>query len=287
MELLSIDIGGSGIKTAIVVLEEQTIQINNRNVFDLPDNWDELENHVFDKLMSQHSPDVLRSLPIAVSAVGFIDSDLGICRFSTRSKWRNRPLRANFTEAFSNPSVFLLNDVEAHLFAHADLYEHPLLTIAIGTSAGLAFTDYQGRLVRLRKGWPTEFGAIRIKQTENPEHGEVWWSLGSFGYEQLLESYRTREEAGKHFGYRLGHFLAQYAGVLLPRTIVLSGGVVEHNWVHFKDSLEWEFLEDLNEWLRDDPPQLAQSPYGREAALIGVAKYAYSKLNSTEIIDDR
>ncbi|QYO65293.1 ROK family protein [Leptolyngbya sp. 7M] len=206
MEILSIDIGGSGIKVATLVLDGRTSKIRARHRFDLPENVDNLERYIFRRLASLYSDQVLRAFPIAVSAVGFIDSDSGICRFSTRNKWKKRPMRANLQKCFSNESVFLMNDVESHLFAHADSHEHSILTIAIGTSAGLAFTDYQGGIVQLRKGWQTEFGAIRMKPTEPPEHGEVWWRLGSYGHAELLKRYGTREEAGKHFGYRLGFF---------------------------------------------------------------------------------
>ncbi|QYO65294.1 hypothetical protein [Leptolyngbya sp. 7M] len=68
----------------------------------------------------------------------------------------------------------------------------------------------------------------------------------------------------------------------MPKTIILSGGIIEHNWAYIKDSLEWEFRQDLNQWIKDDPPILVRSPYGRDAALVGVAKFAYSKLNGTQ-----
>jgi predicted NBD/HSP70 family sugar kinase len=74
-----------------------------------------------------------------------------------------------------------------------------------------------------------------------------------------------------NFGYRLGAFLSNLAGIFQPKTIVLSGGITELYWDEFKSSLRSEFSQSKPDWLEE--PQIRSSPYGKNAALRGMAKY--------------
>ena len=268
MKVLALDIGGSGVKYAWVDIKQDSIQLTSgMKLIENPD-WSRFGEWLASCLKA--SPEVL-----AVSCAGFIDPYLGINRLCTIADWIDYPLKTDLEKAFPEARVVLLNDIEAHLYAHVRDNLLPVMILAVGTSVGLAVSDEDGNILRARKGWPLEFGAVRLNTSASCD--EFWSAIGPPGLKELQERKGIKDGA-KHFGYRLGAFLAQYAGAFCPRTIVLSGGSILYNWDAMTYAVNEEFTYDLPRWLRSDPPRLICSPYGREAALFGVAQYAKNNM---------
>lgn len=264
MRILAVDVGGSGVKHAWVEADREGVRLVSPMVFLERPEWNRFEPWLFSQIGER--PDLL-----AVSCMGLVDPDSGINRVATVAGWRNRPLRANLGKAFALARVVVLNDVEAHLFAHLGNHPTPLLAIAMGTSAGLAVADESGRVVRTRDGMPLEFGALRLNTSASCK--ELWSALGSRGLAELQKKLGKREGTIR-FGYRVGALAAQYAGLFSVRTVVLSGGIVESTWHSMADAVTAEFSHGLPHWLKESPPRLLASPHGRAAALVGVAAYA-------------
>ena len=99
------------------------------------------------------------------------------------------------------------------------------------------------------------------------KYGGLW---GLHGLEEL-EKTLGREKGVIHFGYRLGAFLSGLCSIFRPKTVVLSGGISESRWNQFSASMLKEFDSSKPDWL--DRPDIVKSPYGQNAALIGVANY--------------
>lgn len=265
MNIQTLDIGGSGVKCA-------RFQSHSARAADMkmqgepqflgvPD-WANFE----DWLLSRLNVD---APVLAISSAGFVDPRTGVCRLTRVAGWKDRPLRANLERCLPGRRVLVLNDIEAHLVAGADLYPHPQICLALGTSVGAALTDEAGRIVRTRPGWNLEFGAMRVPTRASQQ--EVWWLYGSGGLEELQQSL-GHDKAARHFGYRVGAFVTALTGVFLPRTVVLSGGIVEACWEGMAETLLEEMRAGLPDWAEE--PKVIRSTYGRATALWGMAKYA-------------
>lgn len=257
-----IDIGGSGVKTAklrLSDLQSPDPQIASRH-FDKP-NWNDFAGWLADV-------DLLDCEVIGISCAGFITMD-GTVKLCRVAGWQDKPLVREIQEQAPGTRVFLLNDAEAHLMAHAEESRCLMLNIALGTSLGFAMADANGQLVRALDGLNFDLGEIPLP-TSAPEK-KVWWALGSAGLAALQK--RHGDEAGAaQFGYRLGAFLATVCGLFRPQTLVLSGGITAHWWDHFHTPMEAEFHQSIPAWC--PAPTLLRSPFARDAALVGMARYA-------------
>lgn len=129
-------------------------------------------------------------------------------------------------------------------------------------------SDRKGNIVRPPDNMNFDLGEVTVptRATNN----QAWWVLGSHGLEELQND-MGHENGIKHFGYRLGAFLASLCSIFRPDTVVLSGGITESCWHLFQENLLREFQKDKPDWLRE--PRMVKSPYGREAGLWGMAKY--------------
>ncbi|MCZ7652505.1 MAG: hypothetical protein M5U13_15590 [Thermoanaerobaculia bacterium] len=264
MRILAVDVGGSGAKHAWVEADRDGVRLVSPVVSLERPEWGRFEPWLASRIRER--PDCL-----AVSCMGLVDPDSGVNRVASVAGWRNRPLRANLEAAFAPARVVVLNDVEAHLFAHLGDHPTPLLAMAMGTSVGLAVADESRRVVRTRGGMPLEFGALRLDTSATCK--ELWSALGSIGLEELQRKLGPHEGTVR-FGHRAGALLAQYAGLFSVRTVVLSGGIVESTWRTMGPAVAAEFSRGLPHWLTESPPRLLASPHGRAAALVGVAAHA-------------
>lgn len=262
--VLALDIGGSGVKCAAFQSPDGSIArlglVDTPRLLGAPD-WP-----VFEDWLAERIDKAINR--IGVSCAGFVDYQTGVVRLSRIAGWHDYPLAGRLTSRLPGHLVVVLNDVEAHLCAHADQYPHPMLCIAIGTSMGLAITDESGGIIRPRRGWNMEFGGMQIPTSASQK--EAWFALGSNGLQEL-EARLGSAEGVRRFGYRIGAYLAQQCGVFLPRTLVLSGGVVAKRWEEIREAFAGEFRHGLADWV--EPPIVVPSPYGRDAALWGIAKH--------------
>jgi len=262
MYIQVLDIGGSGVKTALFLCDgykhleliEPVVHYEN------PD-WPNFEVWLQGKIN-------LDAKLIGISCAGFVNYSSNTIQLFRIGNWRNKPIKNDFEKAFQGTKIFLLNDAEAHLMAHNDLLPHSQLCISIGTSLGFAISDRQGKIIRPPDNMNFDLGALAIptRTTNN----RVWWALGSHGMEELQNN-MGHEDGIKHFGYRLGAFLASLCSIFRPDTVVLSGGITESYWNLFEENLRSEFKFNKPDWLPE--PQIINSPYGREAGLWGIAKY--------------
>jgi predicted NBD/HSP70 family sugar kinase len=265
MRIRAIDIGGTGVKTAAFRTEGAKVVADGPyEKLGVPPDWQAFEHWLSAKIN-------LDADCVAVSCAGLVDSSTGRVRHCGVAGWVHRPLGENLRALCPGARVHVLNDAEAHLYAHVSEAPRPLLVVAVGSALGLAMTDEDGRFVRTRGTLPIELGILRLATSASRK--EAWWALGRPGFDELVTQ-RGEEGAVEQFGYRLGAFLAQMAGVFLPRSIVVSGGFAAHYWPRLRSPVEHEFRQTLPDYVRDDPPTIQNSPYGRQAALVGVARYA-------------
>lgn len=265
MRIQAIDVGGTGVKSALFDVNgaADPEMVGDVRLLGAPE-WGRFEEW----LVPHVSPGIAH---LVVACAGFVDPTTGVNRLCRVAGWKDRPVRDNLARLVKRAKVWVLNDVEAHLAAHTTLYPHPQLVLALGSCVGMALSDEDGRTVRTRRGWNLEFGALRFPTRSKCD--ETWWLLG----EQGLQALRTEmgDQAGvRHFGHRLGSWLACLSSVFVPRTIVLSGGTAEHCWSGFRDTMLSEFDSTAPDWVRAESPAIVRSPFGRQAALWGMARVA-------------
>lgn len=262
------DFGGSGAKTAVYEMSASTARrVTQVEILANPDYGDLatwLRSHV----------DVRETL-VGVSCAGFVDLVTGVNHKWNVAGLTDYPLAAEIERAYPIVrSVQCLNDVEAHLWSSVGEFKAPILSIAVGTSVGIAVADERGRIVRTRSDRPLECGNVRLRTSASTD--VVWWALGTAGLKEEQER-RGEREGAERFGYRVGAFAAQYAVLFQARTVVLSGGVIEHNWPSMAEAVESEFEHGTPSWMRQDPPRIVASKLGREAGLVGAARYAFAR----------
>lgn len=256
-----LDIGGSGVKA---------VQLNSKNVsysqmiphlkhFSNPD-WD---NFVY----WANKKGLFDCDNIAISCAGFVEADKKVSLFRVGG-WRNKFLVDEFKEIVPNAKVFLLNDAEAHLMAHHELFELPQMSISLGTSLGFAISDKKGRIVRTLSEINFDLGALRL--STKASNNQLWWALGSNGLAELQKN-MGKTEGARHYGYRLGAFLVDICSVFQPKTVVLSGGITGAWWDVFQHNMISEFKSLVPEWL--GKITINKSPFGINAALVGMKNY--------------
>jgi len=253
------DIGGSGVKTVRL----ENLQVSE-DIFDVkhysnPD-WDDFTNWLKDT-------GLLDSDAIGISCAGFIEADKQVKMFRVGG-WRDKKLVDEIKLILPNSKVFLLNDAEAHLMAHQGLYEYPQMSISLGTSLGFALADKNGNIVRTLADINFDIGAMSL--STKASNNEVWWALGSNGLAELQNNLGELEGV-KHYGYRLGAFLVTICSIFRPKTVVISGGITEKYWNEFQVSMFSEFNHSKPDWL--EAPNIYKSPYGVNAALVGIGNY--------------
>jgi len=261
------DFGGSGVKTAVYeVSRGDTKRIASIEILEHPDYGD------FSHWLRSHV-DVREEL-VGVSCAGFVDLATGVNHKWSVAGLTEYPLEGEVMKACPRSrSVRCLNDVEAHLLSSVGEFGAPILAIALGTSVGIAVADKGGKIVRTRPDRPLECGTVRLKTSA--ENDEVWWALGSPGLEEMRRR-KGDSDGASRFGCRVGAFAAQYAALFQVRTVVLSGGIIEHNWEHMAEAVESEFSAGIPHWMSNDQPKIVASKWGREAGLVGAARYGGS-----------
>lgn len=209
---------------------------------------------------------------LGVSSAGFVDSSRGTVSHCRVQPWLNGPVAAALSAQLSGGPTTLINDGEAHLLAHlGSISAHPLLCFSFGTSVGFAATDETGAVRRPRSDANWEIGYLRLNtRASNPE---LWWALGSSGLSELQDS-MGNEEGVAHFGWRVGGLLHDFATLLRPRTVVLTGGIVEDHGGVILEGVESELRSSLPAEI--ERPNVVLSPFGRRSALVGAAVAAVS-----------
>ena len=279
-KISTIDLGGSSIKAIDFIWDEKQQCLMPQGpelIIDKPDYstlWSRKEILLSDD-----------SRKIGISSAGSVDHLNGVIENFTTAKWINKPIvsaiatgkvkwvgnissgQPNSNKRYSIEDICLLNDGEAHLMAHHDLYEHPQLCLSLGSGVGFGLTDNKGHIMRAASNRNFE---ISLLQTLTMcSNNQAWYTLGGQGFKEL-ECSMGLKNAQKAFGLCLGQFIAEIVVVFQPRTIVLSGGISESQFEFFSESMRARFFEACPEEFSD--VSIYKSPYGRLSALWGMAK---------------
>jgi predicted NBD/HSP70 family sugar kinase len=139
--------------------------------------------------------------------------------------------------------IFIINDGEAHALALKTIpnIKFGAINFALGTGVGFGVLDVNGNILRSLSGDSFEIGCNQLV-TRNPEK-EAWILLGNEG---LQEQRRKKDVNGyQYYGWRLGNFISQLALTFRPKTIGLSGGIVNLYWEHIKEGFHEELSNRL------------------------------------------
>ena len=259
------DLGGSGVKTVQVEGSFPVDSLRRARIqyFPQPD-WARF-------IQWANNSGLIDDNVFGVSCAGFIEKEGTVSLFRVGG-WKDRRLVDDLCRARPGCKAFLLNDAEAHLVAHFGLYDDPQMCISLGTSPGFAISNRNGEIVRTLVDINFDIGTLRLPTSA--KNSQVWWALGSNGLTSLTKEL-GRRGGMKRYGYRLGGFMASLCSIFRPKTLVFSGGITEDGWEDFSNTMISEFDAECPGWL--DRPRIVKSPYPREAALVGVAKYAASR----------
>lgn len=209
MEVLGIDIGGTGIKGAIVnVLTGELV--TERIKFATPPGAHRQDVYeVVNKLIKEISWD--NSKPIGFGFPSVIKD--GVCKTATNisKSWIGEDIHASFRKATNNNQIFCLNDADAAGLAEISYNPESVIPgtaifLTIGTGIGSAIFK-NGRLLR-----NTELGSLEYK-------GDLLEKYASNKTRKQLElDYTT-------WAKRLDAVLSHIEKILHPDLFILGGGV--------------------------------------------------------------
>jgi len=267
MSFRLLDLGGSGVKTAKLPDLRRINELKNTDVFHYSDpNWED-----FPEWASNEG--LLDASFVGISCAGFVVPDEKIKLFRV-ADWHDRELVKEIYRYIPSSKVFLLNDAESHLMAHANIHKPPLMSISLGTSLGFSVSNIDGGIMRSLDGINYDLGEMTLPTRAS--NNRVWWALGSHGLSELQDNL-GKDEGVIHFGYRLGAFLSNVCSVFRPSTVVFSGGITANHWHLFWESMMREFNHQKPDWLNDI--KFVKSQYANNAALIGIGKYVQASIN--------
>ncbi len=209
MEVLGIDIGGSGMKAAIIELTTGEM-VTERYRIDTPQPATPKAMVEVVKKLQKHFDWKGRigvGFPAAI-VNGFVKTASNI-----DSSWINTPITKLFTEA-TGCEVSVMNDVDVTGLAEMNFgagkdRKGKVLTVALGTGIGTALF-YNGQLIP-----NTELGHLQMK--------------GLIAEDYAANSVRENEELSwKEWGMRLNEYLLELDKLLWPDLIIIGGGVSKH-----------------------------------------------------------
>lgn len=210
MEVLGIDIGGSGMKGAMVNLETGELTTERFRIPTPASRKPEDMTNVFKQIVEHFE----YSGPIGCGFPTIIKH--GVCKSvsNLNKAWINVNAEALFSEACGNP-VTVINDADAAGYAVMNYgigknEQGLVIMITIGTGIGSG-AFYNGKLL------PNfELGQIPYKKYKKIEH-------------YAADSIRTKEDLSfKVWGKRLNKFLGLVDVIVCPDLIILGGGVSKH-----------------------------------------------------------
>ncbi|MGV3615257.1 MAG: hypothetical protein ACO1SV_07975 [Fimbriimonas sp.] len=260
--VLAVDIGGQGVKTAWFEQRDWIERVSDVRTYHAYD------NSSFGSWLARNEGIVGQI--VGVSCCGFVDHRSGVVTRSAATGWTEQDVAGDLLRNGAK-AAFVINDGEAHLFAHTD-EKHPILSISLGTAVGVAVTNEFGDVFRPRIGRNVDAGDMKLV-TSSPRK-RAWEGLGAEAHDELVRE-MGREAGTARYGQRVGAFAAQLACLFQPRTVVLSGGLVEPHWPTVERAAKEELFSASPSWLQD--VELKRSRHGALAALRGAAGYAIAR----------
>lgn len=201
---------------------------------------------------------------VGVSLAGRVDSDAGVVLSSRAAAWAEGPLRDRLSAALKVP-VSVLGDGDAHALALTRVpdVEYGGVAISLGHSLAFGALDRRGTLLQPCGDSSWDLGHWRL--IDEGTDSEAWWALGGHGLYDLERE--LGDGAAERYAYRLGSFLVDVIALFRPRTVLLTGGIVDT----LGDALHGPVAEQLQGLpLTVDTPRLVYSP-SRHTALYGAA----------------
>ena len=267
MQILgAVDMGSSGARVARVRIEAGTPALASEVSF--------IDKTVGRRAFRRSVRDAIGEVAgLGVSIAGPTDPTTGSVLFAGAYPWAKGDLAGRLGNKLDLP-VTVVNDAEAHLYAHRTLGPAPLICLALGTGMGFAMTDDTGEVSRPRSDTNWELGHLRvlgsIDEDDDRPGDKAVLALGSRGLDELCDVHGT-QEGTRRFMTRLGGFVLETSMTFQPRTVVLAGGVTARLGdtlaAHIRNTLERRWPPAV----RWDPPTVIASPHGSHSGLLGAA----------------
>ncbi len=117
MLIRTIDIGGSGVKSAQFALDNISpsgLRLEGEiRHFENPD-WAHFEDWI-------NELGIIDTQIVGIACAGFVDALEGVVRLFRVGGWRDKNLKLDLGDRFKGVNFHIINDAEAHLMAHAHL----------------------------------------------------------------------------------------------------------------------------------------------------------------------
>lgn len=213
---------------------------------------------------------------VGVSIAGATDPASGTVRSAGAYPWARGDFAGHLTKRLGVPAE-VVNDAEAHLWAHLGVGAHPMICVALGTAVGIAMTDDTGRIRRPRADTNWELGHLGVlaplEDTAFDLASSAAFALGVRGLEAACRADGDARGTDR-FVARVVGFVRDLALTFQPRTVVLAGGVT----ARLRDRLVAEGDAALAAtWppaLPWQAPRITASPHGSGSGLVGAALLA-------------
>jgi polyphosphate glucokinase len=249
--LVGVDVGGSGIKAALVDLANGQATGRVRVATPQPATPDAIASTVAD-LVHQFAS----SGPIGCTLPAVVSNGVVHTATNIDKKWIGADATTLLSRATGRPCT-VLNDADAAgvaeaRFGCARARPGRVVMVTIGTGVGTAVLD-GGVLVP-----NAELGHIYV----NRHFADVW----------LSDATRTALNLSwKRWSLRLDRYLAQLHEIIWPDLIVIGGGIVKHSD---------RFLERIN-----PPCEVRAAELGNLAGIVGAALAASAPVSSERVSD--
>lgn len=288
--IISIDIGGSSVKTALWNNEK----LENKKSFSSPDNWADMEKELFKTIYEYKKIENIEG--IAFSVPGIPNYDTGKIDGASSLRYIHNPeFLTIFEQEFKIPVTFE-NDANCACIAeinHESLKDkRDMIFVVIGTGIGGSIV-YNRKIQEGSHSFAGEFGMMLI------DGRNEWAILGSAVHmaekvskiknielsgEEVFNLADSGDEICKKAVEELFHYLAlgiynlQY--IIDPEIIVLGGGITAKE--DLVENIEKE-MDKIMQYGQRSPlyPDIRKANYGNDANLIG-AGYHFYEMNGNE-----
>lgn len=242
MEILGVDIGGTGIKGAIVDTEKGEM-ITDRNRIDTPKGAKPDD-------VAQVVADIVRQFawsgPLGIGFPAAVQRGITRTAANVSDKWINLNARDMFEKSLHR-SVYVLNDADAAGIAEMTFgagrndRDDTVAIVTLGTGIGVSLFT-RGELL------------------PNAELGHIAISEKRFDAERYTsKAARKREDLSwKEYGQRLNEYFARLEYLIWPDKIIVGGG-------------DGKRLDHYAEYIKDVRAEIVKAEFLNEAGIVGAA----------------
>ena len=256
-KILGIDIGGSGIKGALIDIDTGSFLTNRIRIATPSPPTPKSVTTVFKQLVNSFD----YQGPVGVGFPAVLKDGIALTAANIDKAWIGTNVVDLFESAIGQ-QVFIANDADLAGLAelqfgagsNAKYHQGTTLMITVGTGLGSALF-YNGILIP-----NTEFGHFQLK--------------GMIAEHYASNGVRKREGLDwEKWGIRLNLYLLELEKLLAPNHIILGGGGSK-------------YFEEIKPFLTVNAPVIA-AHLGNKAGIIGAAFLAYENLNKKQGVKER